>query len=145
MESTFHRKVADYMLFNSSTPKVSWRSAGELGLTNNIRLQELLANKIVLCSNEEDYLIWSASKLGKNKVNLGYELLRHRYNKIYWHTKLCWEKWPMPKAGAFLWVALQGRIFPRERLKYIGFQDGTSASCLKERKKQQTIFFYGVR
>ena len=82
------RKEVDSTEFNSTFLKVKWKSVDDQGLAKIIHLMELLSNKIVFKSNEEDYLIWRALKLGTYKVKLGYELLRDRQNNTFWPIKL---------------------------------------------------------
>lgn len=39
-----------------------------------------------------------------------------------WSANLCWHKCVLPKAGAFLWTALRGKILTSDRLRIIGIK-----------------------
>ncbi|XP_059070536.1 uncharacterized protein LOC131860177 [Cryptomeria japonica] len=62
--------VADYLQIQN----LSWKSVGEWHQVNQKRLSDILLLKKVFPSEEEDSLLWSASKSGDYRVNLGYEL-----------------------------------------------------------------------
>ncbi|XP_059077111.1 uncharacterized protein LOC131876235 [Cryptomeria japonica] len=90
-------------------------------MDKNIELKDILdREKKIVYQNEVDQLLWCASKIGKYKVNLGYEILRSRAQNVEWPSALCWHKMVLPKARAFLWTALHGRILIGDRLKTIG-------------------------
>lgn len=55
-------------------------------------------------------------------MKLGYEVQRHKALNPNWPSKLCWNKWVLPKEGAFLWITLNRRILTGDRLKTIGIQ-----------------------
>lgn len=112
--------VSDYMQHdNSCLTQVKWRSFNTKSLENRVVLQKILTNRIILHSSAEDTIIWSASKSGSYKVQLGFELQRRRLSNSQWPSKICWGKGPLPKDGSFLWVALHGRILIGNRLKTI--------------------------
>lgn len=75
IEASVGQWVANYFqtIPNPST-YLSWKSVGEWHQVNHSRLLDVLQSKKVLLLDEEDNLIWSASKLGEYRVNLGYEL-----------------------------------------------------------------------
>ncbi|XP_057863439.2 uncharacterized protein LOC131071570 [Cryptomeria japonica] len=114
--------VADYMhQMPKSTTLIIWKKVGDWNQANGKKLEELLINKKKIHYNcEEDSLIWCVAKSGMYKVQLGYELQRHREKDTKWPGALCWNKSVLPKAGVFLWIALHGRILTGERLKLSG-------------------------
>lgn len=94
--------VANYMHFEYPTSvRASWRIIGEASSQHSSLLQSIIVNRKMIRSSSTDSLIWSASKSGTYKVNLGYKLLRQRQVNKYWPSKLCWGKGPLHKVGAF--------------------------------------------
>ncbi|GLJ10315.1 hypothetical protein SUGI_0125930 [Cryptomeria japonica] len=84
------------------------------------RLGEIMRNRAILASGEEDCLFWCAAKSRGYSVKLGYEVQRLRVVNPSWPSKLCWNNWVLPKAGAFLWIALNSHILTGNKLKTIG-------------------------
>lgn len=108
--------VADYFgLFDSQKEPIIWKMVGLWNMGNCLKLAEILKGRKVYISNE-DTLIWNAAKSGNYKVSLGYELQRRRQKDSNWPAILCWDKRVLPKAGAFLWIVLHGRILTSDRL-----------------------------
>ncbi|XP_059068502.1 uncharacterized protein LOC131859007 [Cryptomeria japonica] len=91
---------------------------GNLELCN--RLEGIMRNRVILALEDEDCIFWRVAKSGEYNVKLGYEVQRHRVINPNWPSKLCWNNWILPKARAFLWIALHGRILTGDRLKTIG-------------------------
>ncbi|GLJ31002.1 hypothetical protein SUGI_0619800 [Cryptomeria japonica] len=113
--------VVDYIRhFDSQKEPIIWKIVGAKNRGNSLKLAEILKGRKVHISNEADTLIWNVAKSGNYKVNLGYEIQRRRQKDSNWPMILCWDKRALPKAGAFLWIALHGRILTSDRLKTIG-------------------------
>lgn len=104
---------------------------------NYLKLVEILKGRKVHISNEEDTLIWNPEKSSNYKVNLGYELQRRRQKDSNCPAILCWDKRVLPKASAFLWIALDGRILTSDKIKTIGISR-PSRCCLC--KEEEDIF-----
>ncbi|GLJ18307.1 hypothetical protein SUGI_0323970 [Cryptomeria japonica] len=86
-------------------------------------LNDVLKSRCIPLSNDEDGIFWSVAKSGEYSVKLGYEVQRQRGMCMDWPHKLCWSNKLLPKAGAFLWLALHNRILTGDRLKSIGISE----------------------
>ncbi|GLJ54364.1 hypothetical protein SUGI_1167300 [Cryptomeria japonica] len=130
--------VVDYILEGQKESEwIEWKSVGEWKMEKNTQLKDILnRKKKIIYLNEVDQLLWSVSKTGKYKVNLGYEILRSRIRNVEWPSVLCWHKLVLPKAGAFLWTALHGRILTGDRLRTIGIVG--SSVCLLCKENEET-------
>ena len=73
-----------------------------------------------MVSMKKDKIIWCDSVSGSYSVKLGYNVLAEKNREIFTSKDLCWSKDILPKAGAFAWLAYNGRIFIVERLRKIG-------------------------
>ncbi|GLJ53973.1 hypothetical protein SUGI_1154190 [Cryptomeria japonica] len=82
-------------------------------------------------------MLWSASKLGDYRVNLGYDFQRKRERNGKWPSTLCWSMWPLPKARAFLWISIHGRILTSSRLKSIGISGPNW--CIMCKQQEESI------
>lgn len=71
-------------------------------------------------SNNQDSLIWCASKTSSYSVKLGYELVKVERVVAEWPKRLYWGEFVLPKAGAFAWVALHRMILMGERMEKLG-------------------------
>ncbi|XP_059070381.1 uncharacterized protein LOC131860044 [Cryptomeria japonica] len=136
--------VADYIRqFDSQKEPIIWKMVGLWNRGNSLKLAKILKGRKVHILNEEDTLIWNAEKSSDYKVNLGYELQRRRQKDSNWPVILCWDKRVLPKAGAFLWIALHGRILTSDRLKAIGISGPSRCYLCKEEEEIVDHLLYG--
>ncbi|XP_057839045.2 uncharacterized protein LOC131049060 [Cryptomeria japonica] len=98
-----------------------------------------MRNRAILASKDEDCIFWCAAKSGEYNVKLGYEVQRHRVINLNWLGKLCWNNWILPKARAFLWIALHVCILTGDRLKTIGIH-GPSWCVLCNTEKESVDY-----
>ncbi|GLJ22049.1 hypothetical protein SUGI_0413160 [Cryptomeria japonica] len=136
MEASMGDRVADYIQegCHPNSP-IRWKVFDNVQIANSEKVNDILRSRIIHLTSEKDTLIWNASKSGSYKVNLGYKLQRRRQKDGDWLAALCWDKWVLPKAGAFLWIALHGKILASDRLKLIGIQ-GPRRCCLNKMEEE---------
>ncbi|GLJ43933.1 hypothetical protein SUGI_0915800 [Cryptomeria japonica] len=86
--------VVDYILKGQLEDEwIEWKIVGEWKIENYIKLKDILSRKKkIIYQKEVDCLLWSASKSGKYKVNLGYEILRSRAQNVEWPSALCMDR-----------------------------------------------------
>ena len=94
-----------------------WRDRSNLQLIDELklRLEGIFKERQIFLSNKEDRVVWRASKSGCYLAKMGYQLRGNVENLEGWPYKLCWNKLCLPKAGAFVWLALQRRILMDDR------------------------------
>lgn len=87
-------------------------------------LLAVLNKREVTLKNRSDILIWMGSSTRKYLVKEGYNSIIRDKNmdNIDIPLNLCWNKACLPKAGMFLWVALQNRILTADRFNKLGFE-----------------------
>lgn len=68
---------------------------------------------------------------------MGNELQRKRQKDGNRSVALCWDRWVLPIVGAFLWIALHGKILTSDRLKLIGIQEPNKC-CLCKNEEEST-------
>ncbi|XP_059067838.1 uncharacterized protein LOC131858570 [Cryptomeria japonica] len=100
-------------------------------------LRNILDNREVTCSRQEDKIIWCGAKSGSYSVKLGYTLLETEGRKGDWEAKVCWNKECLPKAGAFSWLAGNKRILTGDRLKRMGFVG--PFQCVLYKKEEEEV------
>ncbi|XP_057845071.1 uncharacterized protein LOC131054551 [Cryptomeria japonica] len=122
IEAAIGTQVANYFENGEHHGMRSWKRVAIDNLQLCKKLKELLSSRSILALDEEDSLLWCAAKSGEYSVKLGYKVHWHRAFNPNWPSKLCWNKWVLPKAGDFLWIVLSGRILTGDRLKTIGIQ-----------------------
>ncbi|GLJ30873.1 hypothetical protein SUGI_0613830 [Cryptomeria japonica] len=101
------------------------------------QLRNILSKRHILVSNVEDSIFSCGSKLGEYNVKLGYEAQRAKGPYTDWLYRLCWHNRLLPKADAFLWIALHNKILIGDRLKLIGIS-GPSI-CVLCKSAEETI------
>ncbi|XP_057835592.2 uncharacterized protein LOC131045977 [Cryptomeria japonica] len=138
MEASMGVWVVDYVQHkcNPNSP-TRWKRIGDMKNANSVKVAEILKSRIVHMAGGNDTLIWNAAKSGSYKVSLGYKLQRQRQEDRNWPSALCWDKWVLPKAGAFIWIALHGRILTSDRLKLVGIA-GPNSYCLWKNEEETT-------
>ncbi|XP_059075167.1 uncharacterized protein LOC131875150 [Cryptomeria japonica] len=121
VESKISLFVKDYVDDSSDIGgRLGWKSIDIGDSRLCLKLTELLKNRCITQSEQEDTIFWCASKSGKYSVKLAYEIQRQRVRDSSWPYYLYWNNIGLPKAGAFLWIALHGKILTSDRLKLIG-------------------------
>lgn len=76
IESKFGVVVGDYVVKTESIScNCEWRSVDDMILNpkNLQRVKDILSNRKIILSTEEDVILWCASKTGNYSVKLGYE------------------------------------------------------------------------
>ncbi|XP_057872052.1 uncharacterized protein LOC131078394 [Cryptomeria japonica] len=136
MEAAMGAFVADYVQEDCCpNSPIMWKRVGERKSDNGVKVANILNSRKIYILSENDSLIWNAAKSGNYKVGLGYELQRKRQKDCKWPVVLCWDKWVLPKAGAFLWIALHERIITSDRLKSISIA-GPSRCCFCKKEEE---------
>lgn len=94
---------------------------------DKIKLQKILKQRIISPSLRDDKLIWCSSNEGVYKV-------RNGYNCIVKNCNLQSKDSIIPKAGIFLWAALQKRILTADWFHKLGY---ASPSCCPVSEKDE--------
>ncbi|GLJ38025.1 hypothetical protein SUGI_0774170 [Cryptomeria japonica] len=146
MEVEYGLYMVDYVAVGSTlVSSVTWKSIGERSKVNNILVEEILKGRKVFLSTEGDSVMWCATKSGKSSVKLGYELQWNRQKDVRWLTMLCWDKCVLPKARAFLWIALHGKVLTCDRLKTIGISRPSRCELCKQEEENVEHLMYNCR
>lgn len=111
--------------------------ANDMGIEWQERLMEIIKQRKISLNKEEDEIIWCAARLGEYKVKLGYQLQSIEHNRCEWASSLCWDKFVAPRAGAFLWTTMHGRMLTGERLKT--YRINGPSRCVLCKIKEETI------
>ena len=94
----------------------------DLDLDSVAAYGKIISDRKVKQAEKSDNLIWAGSKDGIYSVKQGYQVIIHsqHWNSIEIPLKLCWDSACLPKAGLFLWLALQNRVLTADRLSSFG-------------------------
>ena len=84
-------------------------------------LKGIFQSRIVNLSNMEDKIVWCVAKSVKYLAKLGYQISCIANDSNDWPYKFCWNKLCLPKARAFAWLALKGRILTDDMRDKYGF------------------------
>lgn len=95
-------------------------------------MKDFLKRHQILPTNTADKVVWCGSVNGNYSVKVGYQLLDSDVEEAFWAKNLCWSKECLPKAGAFAWLAVKGRILSRERRKRLGLAGPTKCVLCDE-------------
>ena len=126
LTSLWGDKVKNYKIKICSDGFQQWRwlPVDGLGLDpDSIKAYEkIVSERCIKQSKRFDDLIWVGSKDGKYSVKLCYKALIHSqcWKLVEMPLKLFWDVACLPKAGFFLWLALQNRILTTDRLARFG-------------------------
>ena len=120
--------IKDYCLRSDSEDSPTWHWKSLRGLNfdeSEVRqFEKLLEGRKPPQSDKSDTLIWAAANNGKYNVREGYKaiLTAKKPKTVDIPLKLCWDPSCLPKAGFFLWLAIQNRIPSMDRLYKSGIQ-----------------------
>jgi hypothetical protein len=127
----------DYDPSNEDNPW-KWKSLSNLNIPINDRtkLEGILQDRKINLNNKDDKLRWALSNDGTYKVKEGYKLILNsqRREEISIPMNLCWDPAILPKAGIFLWAALQNSILTADRIKKMGFEGPSRCILCKKAK-----------
>ena len=120
--------IKDYYLRSDSEDSPTWHWKSLRGLNfdeSEVRqFEKLLEGRKPPQSDKSDTLIWAAANNGKYNVREGYKaiLIAKKPKTVDIPLKLCWDPSYLPKAGFFLWLAIQNMIPSMDRLHKSGIQ-----------------------
>ncbi|GLJ11689.1 hypothetical protein SUGI_0174700 [Cryptomeria japonica] len=144
-ELQFGRYVADY--FIESSPGIGifcWLLTDRLCILEescNV-LNNILTKRQLSVINNDDEIIWCASKSHRYNVKLNYMVqvtIKDNKDGAY---RLCWDKLVAPRAGTFLWMVKHYRILTREKLKTYGIFGPTICVMCKSGEKTTGHLLY---
>ena len=144
-------KVKDYIeeLESNLDKKWKWKPLPKHGITlsDKEKLENILKDRFSSIRDREDKLIWAASKDGKYKVKEGYRMIT---NSLKWEIstlplELCWDPAGLPKAGIFLWAAMQKRILTADRIRKMGFEGPSRCILCKEAEENPEHLLYACK
>lgn len=143
LKASWGLRVQDYLEQNPSNEENSWRwkplSNLNIPINDQTTLEGILHNRKIYLSNKEDKLRWALSNDGAYKVKEGYNSILHsqRWEEINIPMNLCWDPAILPKAGIFLWAALQNRILTTDRIIKMGFHG--PSRCILCKQDNETV------
>ena len=126
LKTLWGNEVKNYKIKEEIDGEVRWRWKSIDGLDLDPKLEtafkKIFLKRKIKQSERSDNLIWAGSKDGSYSVKQGYQAIinSQQWNSIEIPLKLCWDTACLPKAGFFLWIALQNRALTADRLARFG-------------------------
>lgn len=117
LKSLWGNKIKDYKVKVASDGELSWRWKNMHGLDLDpdsvAAFEKIISTRKIKQSEMTDRLIWAREKDGIYSVKQGYQAIIHsqQWNAVEIPLKVCWDTTCLPKAGFFLWLTLQNRVF----------------------------------
>ena len=137
LQKVWGKKVCDYkevcIINNNSIWKWKTPEESDLNPQELIEYNKIISNRKIKQNKIEDQLIWAAANDGKYQVKIGYEIIcnSQRWEVVEVPSQLCWDPACLPKAGFFLWLAVQNRILTADRLRRFGIAGPTRCPLCK--------------
>lgn len=114
LESRWGKYVKDYIETTNGDLGWKWKLVDiiDIPITEKVELARILSNRSITFNLGRDVLIWDNSKNGEYNMKEGYKYLVRKplRPKSEIHKELCWDKYCLPKAGIFSWLAFHNRI-----------------------------------
>lgn len=148
LQKVWGKKVSDYKEEYSTTNSTKWRwkipTNYDLNPQELTEYTNLITSRKIKQNQKEDQLIWSAANNGKYKVKVGYDIICNSQEREAMEipTQLCWDPAGLPKAGFFLWLAVQNRILTSDRLRRFGIAGPTRCPLCKAECEDMNHLLY---